>query len=511
MLLLCSTLAACAETPPDQVVPPPPLPFLPQSIALPDDATLRSQIASALETRHASTYDTNFDAVDPGEGIEHATFSQLFIDASEPSLAKLFVRGDELFEYAFRVEDGLGNALAKRPGVRAGNQPPPNMRRVHKSDFGGPDSYSCASCHSKGGPDGAGANTQNAFLRGNGKDALRADERNPPHLLGLGPIQALAREMSQELFQQRDSAIVTAMASHRAQLVELETKSISFGSITVAPDGTVDFSQVVGIDPDLILRPFGWKGHSASLRAMAEESFRIHMGLLSTREQLAFKEGGRPKENYGDGPWFDVDQDNRHLEIDSGMLTTMVVYLAQLEVPQILPPTPPALRKRYEQGKVFFDSMGCAGCHKPTIVLKNPVLQVVPADPRYQDRPAIEVNVAIDGNAPKIGASQTEQASYSVQLFSDLKRHDMGPRLHSGWRQGTIPKSVFLTRPLWGLAETGPYLHDGRAPTVHDAILWHGGEAEAATLAYKSASTDDQKSLVIFLLSLSREAKLLAH
>jgi CxxC motif-containing protein (DUF1111 family) len=64
---------------------------------------------------------------------------------------------------------------------------------------------------------------------------------------------------------------------------------------------------------------------------------------------------------------------------------------------------------------------------------------------------------------------------------------------------------MFLTRPLWGLAETAPYLHDGRAPTVHDAILLHGGEAAAARDAYLALDAKGRASVRVFLASLSRE------
>jgi CxxC motif-containing protein (DUF1111 family) len=65
-----------------------------------------------------------------------------------------------------------------------------------------------------------------------------------------------------------------------------------------------------------------------------------------------------------------------------------------------------------------------------------------------------------------------------------------------------------LTRPLWGLAETAPYLHDGRAPTVHDAIVLHGGEAAAARDAYLALDERGRASVRVFLLSLSRQPKL---
>jgi CxxC motif-containing protein (DUF1111 family) len=95
-----------------------------------------------------------------------------------------------------------------------------------------------------------------------------------------------------------------------------------------------------------------------------------------------------------------------------------------------------------------------------------------------------------------------------VHLFSDLKRHDMGDALATPAAQGTIPASVFLTRPLWGLAETAPYLHDGRAPTIDDAIRMHGGEAAAARDKYLALDDDGRASVRVYLASLSRAPKL---
>ena len=95
-----------------------------------------------------------------------------------------------------------------------------------------------------------------------------------------------------------------------------------------------------------------------------------------------------------------------------------------------------------------------------------------------------------------------------MHLFSDLKRHDMGEGLATPAPQGTIPARVFLTRPLWGLAETAPYLHDGRAPTVHEAIVHHAGEGAAARDAYLALDEKGRASVRVFLTSLSREPKL---
>ena len=96
-------VAACsADAPQTLVVRPEPLPFVPARPQIPDDAQLLEEIAAAREFRLGSNFDRNFDAIDPGEGAEHAILMQRSIEGQEPNLDYLFAFGDELFEYEFR-------------------------------------------------------------------------------------------------------------------------------------------------------------------------------------------------------------------------------------------------------------------------------------------------------------------------------------------------------------------------------------------------------------------------
>jgi CxxC motif-containing protein (DUF1111 family) len=314
--------------------------------------------------------------------------------------------------------------------------------------------------------------------------------------------------MSAELRAQADAARARAKAEGRRVEQALTTKTVSFGAVAAEPDGTLDTRAVEGVDPDLTVRPFGWKGHQATLRAMAEESLHIHQGLLSNRIQLAVGDGSLAPGPYGKGPWYDVDEDGVSTEIHPGMLTTVVGYLAQLEVPTMRPPRDPGLVDAWAAGRLHFDEIGCAGCHVPTLELGDTKLDArEDPDP---NRPAFIIDVAKDGDGPKIEPKYGGRSNnvYLVHLFSDLKRHDIGPGLATPAAQGAIPAQVFLTRPLWGLAETAPYLHDGRAPTVHEAIVLHGGEATAARDAYLALDDHGRASIRVFLTSLSREPKL---
>ena len=76
-----------------------------------------------------------------------------------------------------------------------------------------------------------------------------------------------------------------------------------------------------------------------------------------------------------------------------------------------------------------------------------------------------------------------QQGRFVVKnIFTDFKRHDMGPNFYERNYDGTLQKT-FLTRPLWGVGSTSPYGHDGRSITLDDVILRHGGESQVrATL-----------------------------
>jgi hypothetical protein len=470
--------------------------------AIPDDAVLLEQLEDAIELRRREDFDRVLDARDPGELVEHATLTEVDFDHRTLGIDTLFIVGDELFGFLFRPENGWGGK-----DDRIGDEAMPRLTRVHDGLTGGPDAFGCFSCHFKGGPDGAGTQSQNIFLTGDGETLESADQRNPPHLLGLGPISLLAREMTADLLAQAQATSDRAEAEGRSVQATLVTKGVTFGRIAAAPDGTLDTSGVEGVDADLTVRPFGWKGHQATIRDMAEESFHIHQGLLSKRVQLGIQDGSVDAAPYGEGAWDDVDQDGVSLEIDSGMLTTMVGYLAQLEAPIVRPPNDPSLLDRFARGREVFEDVGCASCHVPTLELTDSRFEAV--DPPVPGREPFVIDVAKDGEHPKIEPKYArKQTAYLVHLFSDLKRHDMGAELASPRPQGSIPASVFLTRPLWGLAETAPYLHDGRAPTVHEAIAYHGGEAAGARDAYLKLDEDARASLRVFLTSLSRQPKL---
>ena len=101
-----------------------------------------------------------------------------------------------------------------------------------------------------------------------------------------------------------------------------------------------------------------------------------------------------------------------------------------------------------------------------------------------------------------------ELRNQTIHPFTDLLLHDMGPGLADSLEQPDLAASEWRTPSLWGIGLTvgvsgsESYLHDGRARTLEEAILWHGGEAEASKGAFRQLPRDEREALVAFLKSL---------
>ena len=86
-------------------------------------------------------------------------------------------------------------------------------------------------------------------------------------------------------------------------------------------------------------------------------------------------------------------------------------------------------------------------------------------------------------------------------IFTDFKRHDLGPKFHEQDFDGTVT-TQFMTMPLWGVGSTAPYGHDGRSINLEEVILRHGGEAQASREAFAQLPEGEQAAVLRFLASL---------
>lgn len=431
--------------------------------------------------------------------------------------------GRALFLRSWTLEEGLGNDLALIPDTEAGALPAPNMRRLQRGRFGGPDATGCFNCHWKGGFAGSGDRADNMFILGDGEDITTHDSRNPPSLWGAGWTELIARELTAELHLTRDLAADRARSTGQAVTVPLTAQGVGFGRLTARPDGqggvTLDTAQVQGVDADLVIKPFGWKGVFPTLRDFLLQSFQGHMGLQAEEAIADWHTNPHTDLDLGNGPNpLDPDNDGVERELTEGQLTALVLFLATLDTPSIeIPteggeaeeladPTPisvyaPEHIVRWGQGASLFMDYGCDFCHKPFMVVRNP---------RYQTRSALsgaltEVDLAQLGARPL--PAQREDGAWLVPTFSDFKRHDMGDWLAGQHDERGVSSRLYMTRRLWGVAQTSPFLHDASATLFDEAIAMHAGpgsEAAPMAQAFLGASEYDKANVRLFLTSLRR-------
>jgi hypothetical protein len=441
------------------------------------------------------------EAAAPGSFLRemHAALDPARLFAGRICLAELDDRGQQLFEHEYNFADGLG-------GGDAATAPGGPFRRVQAGLFGGPETLSCPSCHWVGGPNGAGAETDDAFLQGDGDRTGSGDARNAPALQALGVVQALAGEMTRDLQKQRDDLVREAARAGAGREAHLTSKGVDFGVLRATPKGEIDAAAVRGVDQDLVVKPFGWKGTSAEFADFAAEALQIHMGIQSDR---LLASGSRELIGDGDDPR-DPDRDGVRDELGRGPFAAMMAHLALLELPVVepliqnrqlpaaaetlLPPTTTSFADDFQVGRQQFRTLGCATCHVPMLVLESPVVTVEGLPPidlsRDMQQPRLTYDPALHG--------------YPVWLFSDLKRHDMGPANAAQHVQRGVALNEYLTPRLWGVADSAPYLHDGRAPSLDYAIAGHDGQGAAARAAFAALPYEQRGPLRVYLMSLRR-------
>ena len=477
------------------------------------DVDVEAQLADAIDLYSKAFSEQFFFATDPAERFEVLVFPatvERLVEAD--AFDVLFQRGDEAFEAEVDHVGGLGQGEAYGPAPL-----PAISRRIHDGERGGLDAGSCRACHFVGGPDGSGAGTQLALFRGDGATLSSAEVRDPPHVMGLGYIALTARQLTAGLAEQRRITLSVAEGGPGPVTRRLVVDGIDFGELTATPEGALDTSGVVGVDEDLVVRPFGHKGRHATLTALVDEALQVHHGLQSTSREAEFAEDASAQ--LGDGPERDRDDDGVENEVTEAQAVLLASYLSMLGVPRIATPEDPELLFAWARGRRLFDEVGCAGCHQP----KHTLASVTISHRARAGELGVTIDLAAHGEDPRpvqldFGVDEDDQVFHRTPVFpfTDLRRHRMGEGLAARDEVlpdggATVPGDTWLTRSLWGLADTAPYLHDGRARTVDDAIAWHAGEARPARDAYGALTVPDQAALRVFLASLTRSPVVLVE
>ncbi len=219
-----------------------------------------------------------------------------------------------------------------------------------------------------------------------------------------------------------------------------------------------------------VLGRFGWQGSAVSVRDQTARAFAREMGLTSsvigvddcTASEVACLEqpnGGTP-------------------EVSDTLFNAVVDFVSWLAVPappqKPQKPAGPAGPAEQEDESALFARLGCAACHRPRL----PVM--------LQEREGRPIR-------------------RSITPYTDLRLHDLGMALADQNVAGVAVTSKWITAPLWGLGyrlgrESAPtFLHDGRARSVAEAILWHGGEALAARRRFEALDSAERQALLDWL------------
>ena len=216
---------------------------------------------------------------------------------------------------------------------------------------------------------------------------------------------------------------------------------------------------------------FGWKAGQPTVAQQAAAAFRGDIGISTPLYPDHHGDCTAAQRTCRDAPHGGAPGDGA--EAGAGMFDLLAFYSRNLGVP--------ARRDvgamRVLEGKRLFYESGCIGCHTPKFVTRR----------------------------DSIGAEQSFQL---IWPYTDLLLHDMGDGLADGRPEGAADGREWRTPPLWGIGltktvnERAAFLHDGRARTLLEAILWHGGEGEAAKRRVAAMTRQERAALLAFLRSL---------
>lgn len=362
------------------------------------------------------------------------------VDGLSASELTQFLRGDEEFGRRFAPATGLGPIF---------------------------NDVSCASCHSGdgrgrpanaltriGSPDDdmyrslGGPQIQDRAIPGaipeTAPQGVPISLRLPPPVFGVGLIEAIP-----------EGEILS-----RADPEDRNGDGISGRPNWVVPPSWVPLAEP-GSGSAARVGRFGRKAQTSSILQQTVEAYLQDMGI--TTDFL-------PDENHHPvGHPYDAADVVPDPEVPAGTVFAVVNYLRMLAAPA--PGQPNATRDR---GSALFTEIGCALCHVP---------------------------VLHTGPAP-IGAL----ANKPVTLYSDLLLHDMGDALADHRPDGSANGREWRTAPLWGMRLIRQFLngeafllHDGRAGTIEEAILLHGGEAQRSRDRFNALNPSDRAALVEFV------------
>ena len=299
--------------------------------------------------------------------------------------------------------------------------------------------------------------SQLGTFRSDGR-SLRVTERNTTSLFGAGLIDSIP-----------DAAIVELAAQQKKQHAPLITGRVSQTS-----------SGEIG--------RFGWRGQMASLQEFVMTACAAEVGL-NVPDHPQSRRVKLPSARETIKTVLTNIEASPALDLNQQQCDALTMYVASLPAPQSARATSLEQAKSVQRGEVLFEKSGCAICH---------VRDVGPAAGLYSDLLLHDMGPGLSDPQPAMPELKENSTlspgggyfgpSLSIELVKNVTTN-----IHQEWR----------TPPLWGVGSSAPYLHDGRAASLEQAIQWHGGEGQRAAEAFRALKPNERGDLIQFLDSLA--------
>lgn len=361
--------------------------------------------------------------------------------------------------------------------------------------------------------------------------------RNVPHLFGAGLIESIGLEIGRQLMTAHDrnhNGVLEVPEETRGRRAQVEASPgvwIDYGALDDlngdGRPGLDDLIKVIPVDAQgrrlaadgprsgsdepkaagyrIQVAPFGSSvgDHQLpTLRSFAVGVFHSLFGLRAHDEVIGTETVA------GSGKTSSAGAPQPHFPLEMGPSTATLSELtgAELDLLEhyLLNHPPPALAAQSAtttRGRELLRNVGCTSCHTESWQLASHGAE--------SDRRFFDFVVTTDASGRPHGRMRRLESIQRTgtlveNFFSDLRHHDLGDRFREfAYEEGRLVLvQRFRTPPLWGVASTAPYGHDGQSPTLDEVIRRHGGEAQASARAYKNLTTRDRRSLLDFLQTL---------
>jgi len=360
---------------------------------------------------------------------------------------------------------------------------------------------SCVGCHQQGGTGGGGDNTHNVqmvtVVAGsvqslNGAKLFQGElEDLHPGFRNRASVVLHQHATTRELRKQLNEVGYVTAVQTRDEIKLLRTASrntpaiFGAGLIDAIPDQVLreaekrtfsDFPEIKGRVsglPDGRFGRFGWKGQIASLDDFVRAACSNELGLEVPGQHQASMATAK-----------EFDPSKLKLDLDEDQLEALTGFVSRLAPPVRVPNG----RTLPQWGYTVFESIGCATCHAPSL--------------------GAATGLYSDLLLHDMGESSSDSGTYyGTPIAPPPSSGDLADAREQARRSGMAAPTEWRTPPLWGVADSAPYLHDGQAPSLDVAIRRHGGEAAKTTTRYTRLASSDRRALLGFLSSLTVSAE----